>query len=229
LRKAFYWPAICSAAACIALLASGMRSFCAVVCLTLCAFVLAAIVEEFYKGTRIRAKGRGEGYLAAAVKLTLRNKRRYGGYVVHLAIAVIFVGLTGNAFNREASQQLAAGQEMKIGDFSLKMAGFEEGQTPNYQYGRLILQAFEDGKLVQTLKPEKRVFFAGEQQSTTTVALHSTPKEDLYVVFAGISDDGSKYEVKAHVNPLVFWVWFGSAIMVFGAVITLLPERLAGR
>ena len=67
---------------------------------------------------------------------------------------------------------------------------------------------FKDGKLVRTLKPERRFFKTGEQQSTTTVALHSTPKEDLYVVFAGMSED-SKAEIAAHVNPLVFWIWFG--------------------
>jgi cytochrome c-type biogenesis protein CcmF len=227
LRKAFFWPAILSVITCIGLLAGGMRSFYSVVCLTLCAFVLGTIIEEFYKGARIRAKNRGENFLSALVHLTLRNKRRYGGYIVHLSIVVIFVGLTGNAFNREATRQLTTGEELKIGDYSIKMAGFQEGQTPNYQYGRVILEAYKDGKLVRTLKPEKRIFKTSEQQSITTVALYSTPKEDLYVVFAGMSND-SKCEVAAHLNPLVFWVWFGSAIMVIGAIITLLPDRFSG-
>ena len=225
LKKAFLWPVVFAAATCIGLLAGGMRNFYTVVCLSLCAFVLVTLIEEFYKGARIRSKSRGESFPAALLNLTLKNRRRYGGYIVHFSMILIFAGLTGNAFNREDTRQLSAGEELKIGDYAIKMAGFEEGQTPNYQFGRVILQAYRDGKLVRTLKPEKRVFKTADQQSTTTVALHSTPREDLYVVFAGTTRD-SKYEIAAHLNPLVFWVWFGSAVMVIGAIVTLLPDRL---
>ena len=205
-----------------------MRNFYTIACLVLSAFVTATIVEEFYKGARVRAGSQGENLFRAAVNLTLKNKRRYGGYIVHLGVVVIFVGLSGNAFNREATQQLTAGQELRIGDYTLKMEGFQEGQTPNYEYGQVVLEASKNGEPIRTLKPEKRVFKTGDQQSTTVVALHSTPKEDLYVVFAGMTNDG-KYEVTAHLNPLVFWVWFGAAIMVFGTIVTILPESFSWR
>ena len=224
LKKAFLWPVIFAALTVTSLVAGGMRNFYSIVCLTLCAFVLVTILEEFYKGARIRAKNKNESFPAALVNLTLRNKRRYGGYVIHLSIVLIFVGLAGNAFNRETTADLTTGEELEIGDYSIKMAGFEEGQTSNYQFGKVVLQAYKNGRMVRTLKPEKRVFKTGEQQSTTTVALYSTPKEDLYVVFAGMSKN-SKYQIAAHLNPLVFWIWIGSAVMVFGAIITLLPDR----
>jgi len=225
LRRAFYWPAIFAVITCVALLAGGMRNFYALACLTLCMLVTVTIVEEFYKGARIRAKNTGENFLAAVTNLTLKNKRRYGGYIVHFAVVVMFVGFTGNAFNRESSASLVPGEEMKIGAYTLKMIDYKEGDTANYQYGRVILQAYKDGKLIKTMAPEKRVFKMGEQQPTTTVALYSTPKEDLYVVFAGMSNDGAKFELSAHVNPLVFWVWLGAAIMFAGTLITLLPDR----
>jgi cytochrome c-type biogenesis protein CcmF len=224
LKKSLAWPVLFSVIACAALIAGGMRNFYAVVCLTLCAFVIMTIVEEFYKGTRVRIKTKGEGFLSAAANLTLKNKRRYGGYIVHLSIALMFVGFAGNAFNRESTRRLANGQEMSIGGYSLTMTGYQEGQTPNYRYGRAILQVFKDGKMVRILKPERRFYKTSEQQSTTIVALHSTPREDLYVVFAGMSED-SKAEIAAHLNPLVFWIWFGAAIMMAGAVVTLLPEK----
>ena len=157
--------------------------------------------------------------------LTLKNKRRYGGYIVHFSIVLIFVGLAGNAFNRDATQQLATGQEMKIGDYTLKMAGFRQGQTSNYQYGQVSLEAYKNGKLIRTLRPEQRVFNTSERQTTTNVALYSTPKEDLYVVFAGMSEDALTFQIKAYVNPLVFWIWFGSVVMFIGAVICMLPEK----
>jgi cytochrome c-type biogenesis protein CcmF len=225
LKKAFFWPGIFSVAICAILILTGMRSIYSVISFTLCAFVTVTIAEEFYKAARIRAKNSGENFLLAVTNLTLKNKRRYGGYVVHFAMVLIFVGLTGNAFNRESSQQMLPGDEMKIGHYTLRMVNYREGDNPNYQYGIVTIQAFRDGKLIRTMRPEKRAYKAGEGQATTEVALHSTPLEDLYIVYAGMSNDGQRYEIKAFVNPLVFWVWFGAAVMVFGTLITLLPDR----
>jgi cytochrome c-type biogenesis protein CcmF len=225
LKRAFYWPVISAAVVCLALFIGGMRHFYFILCITLCSFVLASIVEEFWKGASVRRKTKGESFATAVVNLTLKNKRRYGGYIVHLSIVMIFVGLAGNAFNREKTVQMETGQELKVGPYSLKMDGFREGQTADYQYGQVILQAYKNGNFIQTLKPEKRVYNNGEQQSTTIVALHSNPKEDLYVVFSGMSNDGLKCEVAAHVNPLVFWIWIGAVVLVCGTIVTMLPDR----
>ncbi len=228
LKRAFYIPGVIAVIACATLLIAGMRNFYTTVCLTLCAFVLAAILEEFYKGASIRHRTNGENYLKALVNLTLKNKRRYGGYIVHFSIVLIFVGLSGNAFNHEAARRLSSGQKMEIGNYTLKMEAFREGQTANYQFGQVILQAYKNGRFIRTLIPEKRVF-KNSEQSTTTVALYSTPKEDLYVVFSGMSPDGSKCEITAHVNPLVFWIWIGAALMVCGTIVTMLPDKAVVR
>jgi cytochrome c-type biogenesis protein CcmF len=225
LKKAFFWPVILSVIVCAGLLAAGLRNFYAVVSLTLCTFVTVTIVEEYFKATRIRMKNTGENFLFAVTNLTLKNKRRYGGYIVHFAIVLIFIGLTGNAFNRETSELLSPGEQMTLGRYTLKMVDYKEGDTPNYQYGRPIIEAYRDGKLIRTMRPEKRFYKTGEGQSTTEVALNSTPVEDLYLVYAGTSNDGQKFEIKAHVNPLVWWVWFGAAVMFFGTIVTLLPDR----
>jgi len=224
LKKAFFLPGVFAIATLAVLLAAGMRNFYTLMCLTLAVFVTVTIFEEFYKAARIRAKSNGENFLIALTRLTLKNKRRYGGYVVHFGIVLIFVGLSGNAFNQEASQTMAPGDTMKIGDYTLKLTDYREADTPNYVYGVTYLDAYKDGKFLRTMKPEKRFYKTSEGQSTTEVSIRSTPKEDLYTVFNGLTDDG-RYEIKAHVNPLVFWVWFGAAIMVFGALITLLPDR----
>jgi cytochrome c-type biogenesis protein CcmF len=225
LQKAFFWPVIFSAATLAALLAGGMRGLAATMTFVLSMFVSVTIVEEFLKATRIRMRNSGEHFAAALVCLTLKNKRRYGGYIVHFAIVLIFVGLAGNAFNRETTQQVAIGDVIAIGDYTLKVADYKEGDTPNYRYGDVVLQAFKHGKFVRTMLPEKRVYKAGDGQSTTTVALRSTPLEDLYVVFAGMSNDGRRFEISAHVNPLVFWVWTGAGLMFLGTLVTLLPDR----
>jgi cytochrome c-type biogenesis protein CcmF len=225
LKKAFFWPVALSVVVAVGLAAAGMRDLYAVTSFTLCMFVLVTIVQEFYKGASVRAKNSGENFLQAIVNLTLKNKRRYGGYIVHFAIVLIFVGLTGNAFNRELSQPMVVGDEMQIGGYRLKMTDYREGDTPNYQFARVTLQAFRGDKLIRTMTPEKRFYKSGDGQSTTEVELYSTPREDLYVIFAGVSNDGKRNEITAHVNPLVWWVWFGSGIMFLGTLITLLPDR----
>jgi cytochrome c-type biogenesis protein CcmF len=224
LKRAFYLPGVVAAIACAALLLGGMRSFYTIVCLTLCVFVVAAIIEEFYKGASIRHKTAGENYFKAFVSLTLKNKRRYGGYIVHFSIVLIFIGLSGAAFNIQTVQQLSSGEKLKIGNYSLKMDELRRGETANYQYEQVVLQAYKDGRYADTLVPERRIYKTSEQQSTTTVALRSTPKEDLYVVISGMTNDGSKCEITAHVNPLVFWIWIGAALMVVGTIITMLPD-----
>jgi cytochrome c-type biogenesis protein CcmF len=225
LRRSIFWPVLFSCIACIGLLVGGMRHFYAIACLTLCCFVLVTIIEEFLKGSLIRVRSKGENFLVAAVNLTRKNKRRYGGYIVHLSIVLMFIGFAGNAFNREATRQLKTGQELGIGDYSLKMTEYREGQTPNYEYGEVVLDVYKNGREIRTLTPETRLFKTGSRQTTTTVALYSTPKEDLYVVFAGMSNDGSTFEIKAYVNPLVYWIWVGAAMMILGTVITLLPNK----
>lgn len=223
LKRSFAWPVLFSVISCAALIAGGMRNFYAIVCLTLCTFVIVTIVEEFIRGTMVRMRTRTENLFHAAANLTLKNKRRYGGYIIHLSIVLMFVGFAGNAFNRESKQRLTNGQEMGVGGYSLKMTGSEEGQTPNYEFSRAVLELSRNGRLVDTLKPERR-FYKASEQSTTVVALHSTPKEDVYVVYSGMTED-SKAEIAFHVNPLVFWIWFGAAVMMFGAAVTLLPEK----
>ena len=227
LRKAFMRPAVAAAATCIAVVTAGVRDFYSVVSLTLCAFVIAIIVEEFYRAAGVRVKNGGENFAAALVNLTLRNKRRYGGYIVHFSVVLMFIGLTGNAFNKEVNQEVRRGEDLRIGQYTLRLAGYREGETPNYNYGVVELDVYKDGKLIRKMDPEKRAYKAGDQQTTTEVELYSTPKEDLYVVFAGVSNDGQGFQINAHVNPLVWWFWFGAAVMFFGTMITLLPDRKA--
>ncbi|HSW39313.1 MAG TPA: heme lyase CcmF/NrfE family subunit [Acidobacteriota bacterium] len=223
LKKAFLIPGAFAVATGIILLLSGMRNFAVLVCMILSAFVITTIIEEFYKGARTRMRGRKESFPAAVFNLTLKNNRRYGGYIVHFGVVLMFIGLAGNAFNRNTTAFLNPGESLSIGDYVVRLAAFEEGHAANYHYGRAVLEAYKNDRLLGTLRTEKRVFDEGHQP-TTTVGLHSTLKEDLYLIFAGVTAD-SRYEIKAFVNPLVFWVWAGSGILVLGTLLTLVRTR----
>jgi cytochrome c-type biogenesis protein CcmF len=225
LRRAFFWPSVIGMVVCFGLIIGGMRNLYSIMALSLGAFVIATIAVEFIKGARVRGGSTGENFLLALSNLIMKNKRRYGGYIVHFGVVLIFIGIAGSAFNKQESQQLTRGQEMSIGSYTLKMMDYRKGDEGNYAYGKVVLQAYKSGKYIATLTPERRQFKTANQQTTTTVALYSTPKEDLYVIFTGTSNDGTKFEVMAYVNPLVFWVWIGTVVLVLGTIVTLLPDR----
>jgi cytochrome c-type biogenesis protein CcmF len=225
LRHAFFWPSVLGVATCSGLIIGGMRNAYSVIALSLGAFVAATIVIEFIKGAWVRGRNTAENIFLSLLNLVMRNKRRYGGYIVHFGVVLIFIGIAGSAFNQQERKQLMANQEMSVGSYTLKMTDYKEGDAGHYTYGEVILQAYKNGKYIATLKPERRLFKTANQQAITTVALHSTLQEDLYVIFAGTSDNGAKYEVMAYVNPLVLWVWIGTVVFVLGAIVTLLPGR----
>ena len=216
LKKSFFRPTIAAVIVLACLIIGGMRDFYALVCFVLCAFVLATVIEEFYRGARARGRASGENFPLSLWRLVSKNKRRYGGHIAHFAVALLFVGFAGNAFNKEATGHLRTGDEMRVGSYTLKMAGLREGPMEDYQFGELHIEAYKNGKLIKTLKPERRVYDG--RQTTTMVGLYSTPKEDLYVVYTGMTED-MRCEVKARVNPLVFWVWIGSILLFLGTLV----------
>jgi cytochrome c-type biogenesis protein CcmF len=161
------------------------------------------------------------------VQLTRRNTRRYGGYIVHFGVAVIMIGLAGAAFNQDKEQEMAYGDKLQIGAYTVVCRSYTQDDNPNYFVESAILDVFKGSKQITTLYPERRVYHAGNQPDTI-VANHSTPQEDLYVIYAGQSESGRPI-IKARVNPLVMWVWLGLLVTVAGTLLALVPSVTAAR
>ncbi len=227
LRKNFLFPLSISLAAGILLLALGIHSFYPLVCLILCIFVAITIVTEFHRGARVRHK-QGDNYLHALWTLTFRNTRRYGGYVVHMGIVFLFVGFAGAGFNKESQQEMAIGDQIAIGNYTLTLDDIQNSDQPNYERSVGILSAYRNGRKIAIMHPERR-FYKASEQPTTEVSLHSGLKEDLYVVLAGFTPDNSKAIIHAFVNPLVSWVWMGGGLMFLGTLLALIPNKTAVR
>jgi cytochrome c-type biogenesis protein CcmF len=166
---------------------------------------------------------RGGGYFSALVDLTLVNTRRYGGYVVHLGIVLIFIGVAGSAFNTDVTVNLTPGESMSIGDYEAKLTKIDEGSNPNYSWWSAVLDVSRDGKDIGTFAPQRHFYFASEQP-TSEVRRYSTFREDLYMVFAGMTEEG-KATIQVFLNPLVRWVWIGGIVMFFGTIIIMLPNK----
>lgn len=226
LKRNFAGPSIVGLVAGVIIFALGYRDPYSLVCFTLCFFVAATIVMEFFRGARVVRARSGASYLTSAMELTMRNTRRYGGYIVHMGMVFVFIGLAGQAFNQNVQKTLEPGSSMQIGKYTLMLQNADTKPEANYTGFRLIVEVLEGGKPLMMLYPERRVFQTNGETGTM-VAIYSTLREDLYVVYAGQSPDSKLPVIHAYLNPLVKWIWFGGVIVVFGTLVALLPNRRA--
>src|SRR3954466_12479787 len=194
-------------------------------CFALCGFVIGTIGQEFIKGASIRSRNTGTDLLTAMIGLVGRNKRRYGGYIVHVGITLICFGFAGNARKLDEQVQLKLGQEMKIGKYTIKSNGVKLLDDGQKQMTTAYLSVFVDGKEIDGLYPAKWAYRRHEQEPTTEVAIRRTPAEDLYAVLGGYDLADQSVTLQVVVNPLVNWIWFGFGVMALGTGIALLPER----
>ena len=204
----------------------GVREMFALICFSLCVFVATTIVQEFYRGARVVKARSSASWLVSCVDLTLRNTRRYGGYIVHLGMVMIFIGLAGQAFNKEVEKELPIGSTISIGKYELLLQSMDRKQERNYVADRMIVEVMKDKKPVMMLYPERRNFPAN-QESGTMVAIYSTLREDLYVVYAGMNPQNNLPTIHVFINPLVKWVWWGGMVVVMGTIVALVPTRAA--
>jgi cytochrome c-type biogenesis protein CcmF len=226
LKRNFGWPMAIGLVAGMVALVFGFRQFYSWVALILCAFVASTVLLEFYRGAKVIRSRSGASLVASAVDLTMRNTRRYGGYIVHMGMVFVFIGLAGAAFNRDTQKDMRQGDTLQIGAYTLVLQGFDTKPEKNYTAQRLLVEVLQDNKPTMMLYPEKRKFSTTEENGTM-VAIRSTLQEDLYVVFAGMSPDTQLPVIHAYLNPLVKWLWFGGVVVVFGTLVAMLPNRRA--
>lgn len=223
LRRSFLAPGAAGVAVGAGLLASGMRSPGAVLAFALCGFVAGTVALEFIRGVRVR-RAHGHGIGRALVGLVWGNRRRYGGYIVHLGILLLLCGITGSSiFATQRVVTLAPGDAVGIGEYTVRF----EGLTQSTRSGALSigahLRAFEGRRDLGAFVAGRNLFLTS-QESTTDVALRSTPRDDLYVILAGWTQDG-RATLRLLVNPLVMWIWAGGLVLTFGAVVAMAPDR----
>jgi cytochrome c-type biogenesis protein CcmF len=223
LRRNFTWPLATGIVTTVALVAFGIRHAYALICFGLSAFVIGTIVQEFHKGAKARRAHRGGSYPAALLDLTLVNTRRYGGYIVHLGMVFIFIGVAGSAFDVDKKADLKEGESLSIRGYDVKLVGIDEGRTPNYEWLAADLEVSKNGKLIGRFAPQKHLYLAS-QQPTSEVRRHSTFHEDLYLVFASVSED-DKATVQVFVKPLVRWVWIGGIVIFLGTIVIMVPAK----
>ncbi|MBA2602563.1 MAG: cytochrome c biogenesis protein CcsA [Acidobacteria bacterium] len=208
-----------------ALVAFGVRVWSSGICFALCAFVFGTIAQEFIRGGEVRRAATGSDRLTAMIGLVGRSKRRYGGYIVHVGIAVMFLGFAGEGFKQEGQAVLRPGEELTVGHFTVRHDALRVTSDAQKQMITGHISVLEDGKLLGTMQPAKWFFAKREQEPTTEVAIRRGFAEDLYIVLAGYDAAEGSATYAVTLNPLVNWIWFGFAILAAGTLLAMVPER----
>ncbi|MGB0604066.1 MAG: heme lyase CcmF/NrfE family subunit [Candidatus Latescibacterota bacterium] len=221
LKKSFAVPIAVGVLSLPFLLGLGVRDLYALTSLVFCAFVTAAIVSEYHAGTRARMRSTGEGYATALYRLSAKNRRRYGGYMTHLALVLLFVGFTGKAFTSEVELVLDRGETVPVGEYELTYETMAFKEDANMSSTAAALTLSRDGQRLGTLLPERR-YYKSFDQGTTEVSIFSDLREDFYLILVGSAEDGSaKFQV--YINPLVNFVWLGSIVLILGSIWAMWP------
>src|SRR5467141_3783294 len=232
LQRQFAVPATVGAFTALVLLVAGMRDLYPVIAMALGGFVLGTVGQEFARGARARHRQYGEGYALAVGRLLARNRRRYGGYIVHTGIVILFVAFAGMAFKTETEASLRPGESASIKSpygwtYRLTHLGISQYDALNRQVTAATLEVSRDGKRLGVLTTEKRqnVDALGRPtfQPSTEVGIRSDLREDLYIVLGGVVNGTEQAVFRFTVNPLVWWVWYGGMIIALGGLIVMWP------
>ena len=225
LKRQFRWPTTAGVivGAAIAFLFWGQVGYWAIGCWGLGAFVIATIVQEYSLAIRARRRSQGESVIGAFRALLRKNQRRYGGYIVHLGIVVMLLGISGSAFNYESLENVEPGDFIEVErEYQIEYLTARPIEQQHYGGATARLALYRDEEPVAVMEPEKRNYWL-EQQPSTIPSIYSTWMEDIYVILTAIETDGSA-TLKIYRNPLVNWIWAGSLIFALGGVAILWPH-----
>ena len=220
----FAWPVGLAVATAGGLAAIGFRVWVSGLCFALCAFVVGTISQEFVRGAIVRRGATGTDIVTALVGLVMRSRRRYGGYVVHIGIVLMFLGFAGSGFKLEQQVLMNPGDEVELGRFLVRYERVSETDDGQKQMITGHMTIFKDGQPAGELFPARWFFRKHETEPTTEVAIRRSLSEDLYITLAtyDLADQSAAFQIT--VNPLVNWIWFGFTIMALGTGIALLRE-----
>jgi len=233
--RTFLFPLVGSLGAGLALMACGVHPsedpsyFYATMAAILSFLVIFTVVLEFLRGGRVIAEKTQQDIFGAMFQLCHRNTRRYGGYIVHFGVALVGIGILGAAFNKEVEKEMSYGDKIQLGAYTLVCQSYTQDDNPNYAVESAMFNIYRGSKLITTMAPERR-FYKASGQPQTMPNIYPTFMQDLflvndiYLVYEGKNDTTGRPIIKAHLNPLVPWIWIGLVIMVFGTVVALVPN-----
>jgi cytochrome c-type biogenesis protein CcmF len=227
LSKAIWKPGLVALIAPVTLFFMGIHNIPALIGFTLVALVICVTLYEIWRGARVRSKKQNENIFVSAWKLIGRNRRRYGGYIIHISVVLMAIGILGiEIFQTQTQGTLPVGSSMELGNYTVTFDSVAQFDTSG---GRNITRAemsiYKDGKFVGQVFP-RRDYYYESQQPMTIPGLRSTMLDDVYVILVDwqpISAIGATF--KLYHNPLVNWLWVGSILIIFGTLVAAWPDK----
>lgn len=226
LRNNFAIPIAAAVLSAPLLYVAGMRNVAGFVGIAALVFVFVGILQEYVRGVGARRRSTGEPLGLALVNLVRRNGRRYGGYIVHIGVLMIALGIIGNEFFQSESQgNLRPGQTISVANYVLTYHTLESNRGPNYTEYTAHLDIQRNGRPAGQVLPKKNVYDKNPEQPMTEVGLAAGLLEDVYVVLAGFEGGGSTASFKVYINPLMSWMWIGELFLLLGVLVAAWPRR----
>jgi cytochrome c-type biogenesis protein CcmF len=223
LKRNFLWPVTLGIVAAAAAFALGVRSLLAALTFAATVFVAVTIAVDFSRATRARLR-LGESLLPAMGGLLVRHNRRYGGFVVHLGILIIALGVMGShAWSVQTETTLRRGESAELAGYRFRFDGLSAVEESNH-FKVVGTFTVSNGHVLGVLRPAKK-FYPQEQAPIAYVDYRLGLREDLYLVLGDFARDGSQATIKLQVNRLVSWIWIGGFVLTLGALLAILPER----
>ena len=217
-------PSMCLLLSVPALYFLGVQDFLPMFFYALSLFVLVTLVREYYLGAKIAIRNDNQGWITSLFSFALKNRRRYGGFLVHVGIIFMVAGLVGYGFFQfKEDFQLNPGQDIKVQNYQLRYKGLRSVSGRNYTGGAASIDVYREGRFIKNLQPERRVY-QKDAPSTTEVAIMNSLKEDLYLILSGW-EKSSTISLTVVINPLLMWVWVGTGVLILGILWAVFPVR----
>jgi cytochrome c-type biogenesis protein CcmF len=224
LRDQFLFPVLSGLVAGGIVLAAGVRIWSSGLTFAFGGFVVGTIVQEFWRGARVRQQTSGTDLFTALIGLVGLNKRRYGGYLVHVGVVLIFVGMAGENFKQQETASLSPGKQVTVGEYALRLDSLRVTDDARKQAVTAHVTALRDGSEVAKLYPARWFFRGREDEATTEVAIRRSIGGDLYIVMPAFDAPSQSATLEITVTPLINWLWIGFGVLAIGTLIALLPE-----
>jgi len=213
----------------IIIIAAGLRNPVALFGLFIIILTLFITLHELWRSIRARERATGENFFLSSWRLVGRNRRRYGGYIIHISMVLMAIGILGlELFQTETQGTIAQGESLKLGGYTLTykdLAIFDAADGSNVNIARAVVEVSRDGEVITELYP-RRDYYYESQQPMTIPGVRSTAEDDLYVILIDwqpILASGATFKV--YHNPLVNWLWAGSILFIFGALVAVWPDK----
>ena len=228
LRRALLLPGTAALVTAAVLIIAGIRQPYAVIGFALCALVTASIAAEWGRGVIARRRSVGDNPAIGFLRLLAANRPRYGGYIVHLAVVMVALGVVGQSFyGVQRDVVLFPGESVAVENYRMTYVDTTPLAFADRTEYRTTVEVYRDGEFLTTMQPQ-RTFHPAHNMASTRAAIRSTPVEDFYVVPSENREDGA-VGFRILVNPLVWWMWVAGPVMILGTVIALWPSRAPAR